>query len=67
MLYYYADCAGAIEKLQTDGVKGQLSDKVLGHCWILLEAQRDEIKDAVVYMERGRYLALSTYVIHRPY
>jgi len=51
---------GAIEALQADGLKGQLSDKVLGHCLILLEAQRDEVKDAMVYMERGRYPALST-------
>jgi hypothetical protein len=49
----------AIERLQADGVKGHLSDKVLGHCLILLEAQRDEVKDAMVYMERGRYSALS--------
>jgi len=49
----------AIGKLQADGVKGQLSDKVLGHCLILLEAQRDEVKDAMLYMERGRYPALS--------
>jgi len=50
---------GAIEALQADGLKGQLSDKVLGHCLILLEAQRDEVKDAMVYMEGGRYSALS--------
>jgi hypothetical protein len=48
-----------MEKLQTDGMRGRYSDKVLGHCLILLEAQRDELKDAVVYMERGRYPALS--------
>jgi hypothetical protein len=48
-----------MEKLQTDAMRGQYSDKVLGHCLILLEAQRDELKDAVVYMERGRYPALS--------
>jgi hypothetical protein len=62
LLYYNADHVGAIEKLQSDGVKGQLSDKVLGHCLILLESQRDEIKDAMLYMERGRYPALSTFV-----
>jgi hypothetical protein len=53
---------GAIEQLKADGLKGRLSGKVLGHCLILLEAQRDEMKDAVVYMERGRYPALSTSV-----
>lgn len=53
----------AIEKLQADGVRGHLSDKVLGHCLILLEAQRDEVKDAMIYMERGRYPALSLSMI----
>jgi hypothetical protein len=53
---------GAIEQLKADGLKGHLSDKVLGHCLILLEAQRNEMKDAVIYMERGRYPALSTSV-----
>lgn len=50
----------ASERLQADGIKGHLSDKVLGHCLILLESQRDEIKDVMIYMERGRYPALST-------
>lgn len=48
-----------MDQLQTDGLEGEVSDKLLGRCTHLLEVQRDEMKDIVVHMERERYPALS--------
>ena len=48
-----------VDELRSAGTEGEISDKLLGRCTHLLEVQRDEMKDIVVHMERGRYPALS--------
>ena len=47
-----------VDRLRTSGVEG-VSDVMLGRCAKVLEVQRDELRDIVVHIERGRYPALS--------